>query len=213
MNALFEINNVSLGYKDKNVISDFSLSVSPGEIIALMGQSGSGKSTLLSALHGFHKPQGGKIYFKDKDLYAFSQNQLAAYRNASVSMVYQFFNLIPNIDVISNVMMPLIIGNTDPKAAKETAADLLRQVKLEEYATAKVEKLSGGQQQRVAIARALATNPCSILADEPTGSLDSTNAESICELLTSVCRTNNTALIVATHDQRVAAYADRTINL
>lgn len=213
MSTLFEINNVTLGYKGVDVLKEFSLSVKPGEIVALMGQSGSGKSTLLSSLHGFLQPRGGSIAFNGKDLYACSQKELAAYRNKSVGMVYQFFNLIPDIDALSNVMMPLIIGGIERKQAKAIAEQLLSGVNLSAFSSNKVCKLSGGQQQRVAIARALANKPQAILADEPTGSLDSESAETICKLLVEVCRTNDTALIVATHDHRVANYADRIIEL
>jgi len=183
-------------------LDDVSLEIEQGKIITIMGPSGSGKSTLLNILGAMDKPTNGEVLVNDKDIGKVAESKLSSYRKNIIGFVFQSFYLLPNLDVINNVLIPLIpYGIKDPD--RERAQELLNLVGLGERSKSKVRKLSGGESQRVAIARALINNPKVILADEPTGNLDSVTGKAIIDLLIKLAEQGTTVIIV-THDPRIA---------
>ncbi len=185
-----------------------------GEFASIVGRSGSGKSTLLSLLGALDKPTGGSIIVGGKDLSKLGDHELIAYRGRTIGFVFQSYNLIPNLSAIENVMLPMEFAKLPKQQRIERAKQLLAQVGLE---PAQMERrpsyLSGGQQQRVAIARALANKPKLILADEPTGNLDSETGKMIFDLLHDLSKTENTTILVVTHDSEIAGKTNRTFRL
>ena len=194
-------------YALKNV----NLSVNKGEFVAIIGPSGSGKSTLLHLLGGVDKPTSGKVYVEDVDLYSLKENKLAVFRRRNLGVIFQFYNLIPVLTAKENILLPAELdGRIIEKSHIE---DILKTLGLKERENHLPNQLSGGQQQRVAIGRALINNPSVILADEPTGNLDSKNSKEIIELLKLTVKKYNTSLILITHDINIAAQADRVIKI
>lgn len=192
-------------------LKDVSLSVEKGEFVAIMGPSGSGKSTLLHLLGGVDTPTSGKIYVEGQDLSTKDPEALAIFRRRQVGLIYQFYNLIPVLNVEENITLPLLMDGRKPDP--DYLAELLKLLKLEDRKRHLPCQLSGGQQQRVAIGRALISNPALVLADEPTGNLDSQNSREIMELLKYSNRTYRQTLIVITHDRDVALQAQRILEL
>ena len=192
-------------------LKDVSFSVEKGEFVAIMGPSGSGKSTLLHLLGGVDTPTSGKIYVEGQDLSTKNPEALAIFRRRQVGLIYQFYNLIPVLNVEENITLPLLMDGRKPDPAY--LAELLKLLKLEDRKRHLPSQLSGGQQQRVAIGRALISNPALVLADEPTGNLDSRNSREIMELLKYSNRTYRQTLIVITHDRDVALQAQRILEL
>ena len=192
-------------------LKDVSFSVEKGEFVAIMGPSGSGKSTLLHLLGGVDTPTSGKIYVEGQDLSTKDSEALAIFRRRQVGLIYQFYNLIPVLNVEENITLPLLMDGRKPDPAY--LAELLKLLKLEDRKRHLPSQLSGGQQQRVAIGRALISNPALVLADEPTGNLDSRNSREIMELLKYSNRTYRQTLIVITHDRDVALQAQRILEL
>ncbi len=217
MGSLISFEKVSFSYeqgsKRRKVIQDLSFEIQKGEFLAITGPSGSGKSTILSLLAGLKRPQSGKVVYEGKSVGDFSENELAHYLNCEVGMIYQFFNLIPHLSVLENVMLPALIGGVSKEDARRKALDLLADVKLLEKTKSKIAKLSGGQQQRVAIARVFINNPKLILADEPTGNLDKTSTDRVMEMLCRMRENNGTALVVVTHDKDISSRADSLLSL
>jgi putative ABC transport system ATP-binding protein len=193
-----------------NVLDDISLEIESGEIIALLGKSGSGKSTLLSLLAGLDKPDMGSILFENTDLTKLTENELCDWRAKNLGIVFQQFNLIPHLTALENVLLPLEINGLDDK---QRALDWLTMVGLENRVGHFPSMLSGGEQQRVAIARALVTKPPMLLADEPTGNLDSETGKVVIETLFKIAREMKTTMILVTHDDELAAKADRIVRL
>ena len=193
---------------------NISFSVPDGQFVSIVGRSGSGKSTLLSLLGALDAPTSGSIMIGGKDVAKMRDHQLIAYRGKAIGFVFQNYNLVPNLSALENVMLPMEFAKM-PKAKRiERAKELLAQVGLDEkQMDRKPGRLSGGQQQRVAIARALANNPQLILADEPTGNLDSANGKMIFDLLHNLSRTEKTTIIVVTHDLEIAGKTDKTFKL
>ena len=190
-----------------------SLQIDPGEFVAITGRSGSGKSTLINMLTGIDRPSGGEVVVGDAALHTFSENQLAIWRGQNLGIIFQFFQLLPTLSIIDNVMLPMdFAGKYASKERPERAMALLDQVGLSEHARKLPSGLSGGQQQRAAIARALANNPRLLIADEPTGNLDSTTAESVFALFTELASHGMTILMV-THDENLARRTDRHITM
>lgn len=188
-----------------------SLNIEKGDFTAIIGTSGSGKSTLLHAIAGVDIPTSGKIYLDGQDVYAQSSEKLAIFRRRQVGLIYQFHNLIPTLNVVENMTLPILMDKR--KVNKERLDDLLELLGLQERKTHLPNQLSGGQQQRVAIGRALMNAPQVCLADEPTGSLDSRNGQEIIHLLKeSHCRYHQ-SLIIVTHDENIALQADRIISI
>ena len=193
-----------------DVLNDISLQVKQGEFVAIMGKSGSGKSTLLSLLAGLDQPTRGLITLNGDDLTQMSEEELALKRQADIGFVFQSFHLIPTLTVQENIEFPLTIArNSNPERVKE----LIDAVELTHRTGSFPHQLSGGEKQRTAIARALVANPKILFADEPTGNLDEKNAEQVMQLLLSLQKAFNTALVIVTHDPGLAKLADRTITI
>ena len=186
-----------------------SFSVEKGEFIAIIGPSGSGKSTLLHILGGVDVPTSGKVYMDGQDVYAQNEEQLAIFRRRQVGLIYQFYNLIPVLNVTENITLPVLMDGR--KVNTERLEELLQILKLKGREKHLPNQLSGGQQQRVSIGRALMNAPAVVLADEPTGNLDSKNSQEIVDLLKYSNKKYNQTLIVITHDENVALQADRII--
>ena len=186
-----------------------SLSVAPGEFVAVMGPSGCGKSTLLNLVGGLDTPTSGSVRIDGVDIATLPDEQLTTLRRRRLGFVFQFFNLIPVLDATENAALPLTLDGA--KDADARATDWLRRVGLGERLRNRPDQLSGGQQQRVAIARALSTDPALVLADEPTGNLDSASASEIAELLAQVASDWGRSVLMVTHDPRIASYASRLV--
>ena len=192
-------------------LNGINLDIFEGEFVSIIGPSGSGKSTLLNMLGALDKPTRGKIYIDGIDLV--KEKDLSQFRQEKIGFVFQLHNLIPNLSVFDNVQIPLLPTGMSNKEMKERASEIIRAVGLEDKKKQRPNKLSGGQRQRVAIARALVNNPSIILADEPTGSLDSKTGEMVLNLLMEMHERYNVTLIIVTHDNDVAALAERTIKI
>jgi putative ABC transport system ATP-binding protein len=202
-----------LGETEVQALRGVDLSASAGEFLAVMGVSGSGKSTLLHLLGGLDRPTEGTIKIDGVDISKLKDNQLADLRSKKIGFVFQFFNLLTRLTAIRNVRLPLEIAGSSAKEAQKRALELLKLVGLEDRANHRPTELSGGEQQRVAVARALTNNPKIILADEPTGNLDTKTGMDILQLLKQLAKEKGRTLIIVSHDLRVAELADRTINL
>ncbi len=190
-----------------------SISVEAGELVAVMGPSGCGKSTLLHLMGGLDRPTSGRVLIDGSDLATLSDDTLSQLRRRKIGFIFQFFNLIPILDAVDNAALPLLLDGAKQKDAKAKATQWLTKVGLGARLGNRPDELSAGQQQRVAIARALLTDPMLVLADEPTGNLDSRAADEIAELLHQVAKEWGHAVLMVTHDPRIAAYADRIIFL
>lgn len=190
-------------------LDDVSFTVNKGEFVAIIGPSGSGKSTLLHMLGGVDRPSSGKVYVDNTDIYSLNETQLAIFRRRQIGLIYQFYNLIPVLTVEENISLPLLLDGH--KVDTMQFQDIVKILNLESRLLHLPNQLSGGQQQRVSIGRALISNPAIMLADEPTGNLDSKNSGEIIDLLKMFNKNYNQTLIVITHDERIALQADRVI--
>lgn len=207
--------HVTMTYgKGKNsviALDDVSFSVNKGEFVAVVGPSGSGKSTLLHVLGGVDKPTSGKVFLNNQDVYEQKEEQLAIFRRREVGLIYQFYNLIPVLNVVENMTLPVRLDQRQPN--KERLEELLDILGLRNREKHLPSQLSGGQQQRVSIGRALLNSPTLILADEPTGNLDQQNSREIVDLLKLSNRKYKQTLILITHDENIALQADRIITI
>lgn len=192
-------------------LDDISLTIEKGEFIAIIGSSGSGKSTLLHILGGVDIPTSGKVYLESQDVYAQNNEKLAIFRRRQVGLIYQFHNLIPTLNVVENITLPILMDKR--KVNEERLDDLLEMLGLQDRKHHLPNQLSGGQQQRVSIGRALMNAPAVMLADEPTGSLDSRNGHEIIKLLKESNKKYGQTLIMVTHDENIALQADRIIGI
>lgn len=199
------------GESQVTALDHVSLTIEKGEFTAIIGPSGSGKSTLLHAIAGVDIPTGGKVYLDGQDVYAQNNENLAIFRRRQVGLIYQFHNLIPTLNVVENITLPVLMDKR--KVNKKRLNDLLDLLGLKERRTHLPNQLSGGQQQRVAIGRALMNAPQVCLADEPTGSLDSHNGQEIIHLLKESHQRYHQTLIIVTHDENIALQADRIITV
>jgi ABC-type lipoprotein export system ATPase subunit len=202
-----------LGKRSLDVLRGVDLDVERGELLALRGASGAGKSTLLHLIGGLDSPNAGEILFDGRDLAGFSERQLTQFRNRRVGFIFQAYHLLPELDALENVCLPARMARLNRSTIEARGRDLLARVGLQARLDHKPSELSGGEQQRVAIARALINQPELILADEPTGNLDSRTGGEIIELLKSLRAEKQTTLVIATHDAKVAAHAGRVIEL
>lgn len=192
-------------------LDNVSFTAQKGEFIAIIGPSGSGKSTLLHILGGVDKPTSGKVFVDGNDVYAQNDEQLAIFRRREVGLIYQFYNLIPVLDVTENITLPVLMDGR--KVNQNRLSDLISILELNGREKHLPNQLSGGQQQRVSIGRALMNSPMLVLADEPTGNLDSKNSQEIVELLKLSNKKYNQTLIIITHDEHIALQADRIISI
>ena len=199
------------GENQVTALDHVSLTIEKGEFTAIIGSSGSGKSTLLHAIAGVDVPTSGKVYLNGQDVYSQSNEKLAVFRRRQVGLIYQFHNLIPTLNVVENITLPILMDKR--KVNKERLNDLLNLLGLQERRTQLPNQLSGGQQQRVAIGRALMNAPQVMLADEPTGSLDSRNGHEIIKLLKESNQMYGQTLLLVTHDENIALQADRIIGI
>lgn len=201
-----------LGAQTVHVLKGIDLDIQQGEYVALMGPSGSGKSTLMNLLGCLDTPTAGSYHLAGRDVSRMDDNDLAAVRNKEIGFVFQTFNLIPRQTALQNVALPMVYAGASKEARTERAEEVLRQVGLEDRMDHRPNQLSGGQRQRVAVARALVNTPSMILADEPTGNLDSTTSVEIMKLFDDIHRAGNT-LVVVTHEEDIAQHAHRIIRL
>lgn len=199
------------GENEVVALNDVSFSVKKGEFVAIIGPSGSGKSTLLHILGGVDRPTKGKVYFDGVDVYQQKEDQLAIFRRRQVGLIYQFYNLIPILNVVENMTLPVLMDGREVN--QEFLTELVATLGLEGKEKKLPNELSGGQQQRTSIGRALMTSPLVVLADEPTGNLDSKNSQEIIQLLKTSNKKYNQTLIVITHDENIALQADRIITI
>ncbi len=218
MSSLIEAREVSkiyrMGSTEVVALDRVSIGVGAREFVALQGTSGSGKSTLLNMLGGLDQPTSGEIVYAGQAIAPFSKKEMARYRRASVGMIFQNFNLIPTMTAAENVSLALAFNGQRGKQREELAAQLLDRVGLRERVNHRPTELSGGEQQRVAIARAISNRPRVLLADEPTGNLDSTRANELLLLLREMVKRDDLTIIMVTHDKELAArFADRTIQM
>jgi lipoprotein-releasing system ATP-binding protein len=201
------------GETDVHVLRDVNLEIQQGDKLAIVGSSGSGKSTLLHLLGGLDSPTEGEVRIHDQPLHRLNQRAASVLRNRHLGFVYQFHHLLPEFTALENVALPLVMGGYAPKAATEKAAEMLTQVGLGARLTHKPSALSGGERQRAALARAVVTEPDCLLADEPTGNLDSQTAQSVFDLLLKLNETMGTALVIVTHDLALAHQLDKQYKL
>ena len=199
------------GGVEVNALSNVNFELEKGDLVAIIGDSGSGKSTLIHLLAGVDKPTSGDIFIQDKNITKFNNDEMTIFRRRNIGVVYQFFNLIPNINVRKNILLPLLLDNkkVDEEYLKEILSILGIEGKLDRYP----KQLSGGEQQRVAIARSLITRPAIILADEPTGNLDRKNSEEITGLFRLVNKRLNSTIMIITHDEKVANSCDKVYRM
>lgn len=199
------------GDSEVRALDDVSFTVNKGEFIAIIGASGSGKSTLLHLMGGLDRPTSGKVIINDMDIYNQNETSLSIFRRRNIGFIFQFFNLMPILNVEENISLPALLDNE--KVDKKYLEEIIKMIGLEDRKKHIPSELSGGQQQRVSIARALINKPSIVLADEPTGNLDSKNSKEVIDLLKTTAKKYNQTLILITHDSRIAEQADRIITL
>ncbi len=217
MNNLIECQQVSYHYNSgklqTSVLEALSLSIAPGESIAILGQSGCGKSTLLNLLGGMSQPSTGQVFLNNNNLGELSEDKITELRAQHLGFVYQFHHLLKDFSALDNVAMPLLIRGDNKQTALMSANKLLSKVGLQNRLDHRPAQLSGGERQRVAIARALITKPSCLLADEPTGNLDTKNAADIFKLMIELNQAQNSALVIVTHDEKIAQQMQRVLVL
>ena len=205
--------NIHKRFGDLEVLRGVDLSVSKGEIVSIVGPSGAGKTTLLQILGTLDKPNEGQVQVDGIDFSRLNSNELALFRNRHIGFIFQFHQLLPEFTAIENVIIPALIGKTSVRQATERAVELLNFLQLGDRLQHKPSELSGGEKQRVAVARALINNPALILADEPSGSLDTKNKEELHKLLFELRDKFNLTVVIVTHDKELARLCDRTIGM
>ena len=213
--TILEVKNLTKIYKKGNTtvkaLDNISFNVDKGEFIAIIGKSGSGKSTLMHLLGGVDTPTSGSIVVDGNKIYELDESEMAIFRRRNIGIIYQFYNLIPSLNVEENIMLPRLLDNRKPDNEKlESILEIIRLVKRKKHLPS---ELSGGEEQRVSVGRALINDPAIILADEPTGNLDSKSSDEIVELLKLANKRYNQTLIVITHDEKIALQADRIITI
>ncbi|MFI6895471.1 ABC transporter ATP-binding protein [Streptomyces sp. NPDC050256] len=211
--SLLAAHDLHKTYGPTPALDGASFSVHPGEVVAVMGPSGSGKSTLLHCLAGIITPDSGSITYAGRELSTMSDAERSALRRSEFGFVFQFGQLVPELTCVENVALPMRLNGTRRKAAERIALEWMERLEVDDIGAKRPGEVSGGQGQRVAVARALAASPKVIFADEPTGALDSLNGERVMQLLTDAARSSNVAVVLVTHEARVAAYSDRDITV
>ncbi len=196
-----------------HVLNDIDLDIRKGEMLAIVGASGVGKSTLLHILGGLDRPTSGRVFYRNVDVFGLDSDRLAQFRNEHVGFVFQFHHLLPEFSALENVMLPALIRGTERAAAAGNASKVLTDVGLEGRIHHRPGELSGGEQQRVAVARALVLSPDAVLADEPTGNLDTHTGEAVHELLQKINKERGITFVIVTHNDRLAIRADRVLRM
>ncbi len=205
--------NITKSFGSLQVLKGISLHIDRGEVVSIVGPSGAGKTTLLQIIGTLDRPDAGSVYVDSVDVTSLSQKALADFRNRHIGFVFQFHQLLPEFTALENIMIPAYIAGTSQKKAKERANELLQFMGLADRATHKPAELSGGEKQRIAVARALVNNPAVILADEPSGSLDTHNKQELHRLFFDLRDRFGQTFVIVTHDEELAAITDRTIHL
>lgn len=212
-NVMMQARNLYKTYGQTHALRGISLDIREGEFLAIMGSSGSGKSTLLHALAGIELPDQGEVLYKGKDLTKWGDTKRTILRRSEFGFVFQFSQLVPELTALDNIAVPLLLSGQNKTVAYQKAREWIDVVGLSSHQSAFPGQMSGGEAQRVAIARALSVRPSILFADEPTGSLDTLNAESIMHLLLRLVKKEGMSIILVTHEASIAAYADREVNM
>ena len=210
---MIQLHNIHKSFDTLEVLKGIDLTINKGEVVSIVGPSGAGKTTLLQISGTRDRPDSGRVLFDGIDISDYKEKQLSAFRNQHIGFVFQFHQLLPEFTAVENVMMPALIGGASMNDARERAMEMLDYLHLTDRATHKPAELSGGEKQRVAVARALVNRPQVILADEPSGSLDTHNKEELHQLFFDLRRELGQTFIIVTHDEQLAATTDRTIRL
>ncbi len=210
---MIELSNIYKSYGSLNVLQGVSLSVGRGEIVAIVGPSGAGKTTLLQIAGSLDRPDSGSVIYDGVDITTLKEKRLAEFRNRNIGFIFQFHELLPEFTALENVAIPGLIGGRRRREVTEEARNLLDILGLSDRLGHRPSELSGGEKQRVAIARALINSPRIVLADEPTGSLDSHNREEIHRIISDLCATRGQTFLIVTHDSTLAAIAHRVVNM
>ena len=210
---MIQLQDITKSFGTLQVLRGINLQINQGEVVAIVGPSGAGKTTLLQIMGTLDKPDGGKVFIQDKDVFRLSGSKLSKFRNEHIGFVFQFHQLLPEFTALENIMIPAMIGGASRGEARKRAMELLQFMKLTERADHKPIELSGGEKQRVAVARALVNKPDVIFADEPSGSLDTQNKEDLHRLFFELRDQMGQTFVIVTHDEGLAAMADRTIHI
>ena len=210
---MIELDNITRSFGSLQVLKGISLKVDNGEVISITGPSGAGKTTLLQIMGSLDRPDGGRVLYDGQDITRMGEKELSAFRNQHIGFVFQFHQLLPEFTALENIMIPMLIAGNGMKQASARAKELLEMLGLADRAQHKPSELSGGEKQRIAVARALANQPDVILADEPSGSLDTKNKEELHKLFFNLRDKLGQTFVIVTHDESLAAMTDRTIHL
>ncbi|MBR2262704.1 MAG: ABC transporter ATP-binding protein [Paludibacteraceae bacterium] len=210
---MIKAEKISKRFDSLQVLNDVSLEIQRGEFVSIVGQSGAGKTTLLQILGTLDKPTSGKVYIHQSSVFDLSEKEMASFRNLHIGFVFQFHQLLPEFTALENVMIPALIAKKSKEEAKKEAMQLLSFLGMTQRASHKPNALSGGERQRIAVARALVNRPDVLLADEPSGSLDSKNKEELNRLFLQLKSELNQTLVVVTHDMEMASVSDRILNM
>ncbi len=210
---MLKVSKIEKSYATSKVLRGIDFSMVEGERIAIMGPSGSGKSTLLNCIGGIDRPDNGEILFEDLSLTSLSEQELCELRRNKISTIFQFFHLLPTLTARENIEFPMLLNSVSARERNQKVDELLNAVKIQHRACAFPHELSGGEKQRVAIARSLSMQPKLILADEPTGNLDSKNTDSVLELIENLSKKHGIAMLLVTHNEEVTRICDQTITM
>ena len=210
---MIELDNITRSFGSLQVLKGISLNIERGEVVSITGPSGAGKTTLLQIMGSLDKPDGGKVLYDGQDITRMSEKEISAFRNKHIGFVFQFHQLLPEFTALENIAIPMLIAGQGMRQANARAKELLQLLGLADRADHKPSELSGGEKQRIAVARALANQPDVILADEPSGSLDTKNKEELHKLFFSLRDQLGQTFVIVTHDESLAAMTDRTIRL
>ncbi|MBR3937259.1 MAG: ABC transporter ATP-binding protein [Bacteroidaceae bacterium] len=210
---MIELDNITRNFGSLQVLKGISLNINRGEVVSITGPSGAGKTTLLQIMGSLDKPDGGRVLYDGQDITRMSEKEISAFRNRHIGFVFQFHQLLPEFTAQENITIPMLIGGQGMRQANTRAKELLQLLGLADRADHKPSELSGGEKQRIAVARALANQPDVILADEPSGSLDTKNKEELHKLFFSLRDQLGQTFVIVTHDESLAAMTDRTIRL
>ena len=213
MSPLLQTIDIRRNYGNLAVLKGIDLAIKPGEVVSIVGASGAGKTTLLQILGTLDRPDSGELRIADQNVFALNDRQLAKFRNERIGFVFQFNNLLPEFTALENVCLPGFISGKDERAVRQRATELLEKLSLQDRMKNLPSQLSGGEQQRVAVARALINQPAIVFADEPSGNLDSRNAEDLHQLFFQLRDELGQTFIIVTHNEVLAALADRTVTI